>query len=251
MDRFSRLEFDERKPRKIAAAGESVRDAEFFHKEAMKYWLAADFELALRNFSRMLENNNTLFDAWAGQVLMLIELAEYPEAIVWADKALELFPEHPELFALKAIAYARDARPEKAAAHSDNSISKDKITPRVWLARAEIFFGKKKTIAYDCISKSINLADNSASLMKLEAGRLLNAKGDYTAAVDYLTDAVRVFPKSALAWYELGFCQARLGFPEAEESFSQSVKLCDGWEKPKDALQKIRSRGFFRKLFRR
>ena len=44
---------------------------------------------------------------------MRIELGEYREAGVWADKALELSPEHPELLALKALACVRDAKRDR------------------------------------------------------------------------------------------------------------------------------------------
>ncbi len=139
MDRFSQLEFGDAVPEGGKSPGEPVRDAGYFYKEATKYWLAGDYEVALRNYSRVLERNNTVFEAWAGQVLMLIELYEYREADMWADKALELFPEHPELLALKAVASARDAKRQQATAYSDNSVGKESLTSRVWLARAEIF----------------------------------------------------------------------------------------------------------------
>ena len=42
---------------------------------------------------------------------MLIELAEYREAKIWADKALERFPHEPELLAAKAVALGRERRP--------------------------------------------------------------------------------------------------------------------------------------------
>ena len=86
---------------------------------------------------------------------MLIELGEYKEATVWVDKALEMFPEHPELLAAKAVACARDGRMEKAIAYSDNSISKDNVTSIVWLARAEVLFNRKSSIAQNCISKAV------------------------------------------------------------------------------------------------
>jgi Flp pilus assembly protein TadD len=44
---------------------------------------------------------------WTGQVRMLIELKEFHEAKLWADKALEKFPNEPELLAAKAVALAR------------------------------------------------------------------------------------------------------------------------------------------------
>jgi tetratricopeptide (TPR) repeat protein len=168
MDRFSQLEFggEEKTPQHGKAPGEPVRDAEYYCKEATKYWLAADYELALRNYSRVLEQNNTLFEGWAGQVLMLIELGEYREAGVWADKALELFPDHPELLALKALACARDAKLDQAIAYSDNSVGKENLTPRVWLTRAEIFLDRKSPIAEGCINKAIGCAGKLGPIIK-------------------------------------------------------------------------------------
>jgi tetratricopeptide (TPR) repeat protein len=251
MDRFSQLEFGEVSPERKRPPGEPIRDADYFYKEAIKYWLAGDFEIALRNYSRVLEQNSTVFSAWVGQVLMLIELGEYHEAIVWADKALELFPEHPELLAVKAVACCRDAKMEKAIAYSDNSISKENITSRVWLARAEVLPNRKSSIAENCISKAISIAGDVAPIIKLEAARLLRKKGSYSAAIGYLNEVVKVFPKSALAWYELGCCQAKLGFPEARATLEQSHKLRPDWDRAKTALAKCSRGGFFKKLFRK
>jgi tetratricopeptide (TPR) repeat protein len=251
MDRFSQLELGEIGPEKRDSYGEPIRDAAYFHREALRYWLSGDYELALRNYSRVLEKNNTVFDAWAGQVLMLIELGEYHEACVWADKAMELFPEHPELLALKAVACARNAKMDKAAAYSDNSIGKENLTPRVWLARAEVFLNRKNPVAENCISKALSAAGNLAPIIKLEAGRLLRKRGNYAAAIDYLNDVLKVFPKSALVWYELGCCQAELGRSEAAATLEQSIKLRPDWDQPREAFKQFKKRSLFRKLFGR
>jgi len=249
MDRFSQLEFDEKKPGPKRTHGEPIRDANYFHKEAIKYWLAGDYELAMRNYSRVLEQNSTFFEAWVGQVLMLIELGEYKEASVWADKALELFPEHPELIAIKAVACSRDAKFDKAIAYSDNSISKDNVTARVWLSRAEVLLKRKSSIADNCISKAVGLAGDKGPVIKLEAARLLKKRGSYSAAIGFLDEVLKAFPKSALVWYELGCCQAKLGRSEAVVTLQESMKLHPDWDKPKKALRQFRKRGFFRKLF--
>ena len=251
MDRFSQLEFDEKIPERRRSQGEPIRDAAYFHKEALKYWLAGDFELALRNYSRVLEHNSTAFDAWVGQVLMLIELGEFHEAIVWADKALELFPEHPELLAVKAAACCRDSKMEKAIAYSDNSISKEHITSRVWLARAEVLLNRKSSIAENCMSKAISIAGRMAPVVKLEAARLLRKKGNYSAAIGHLNEVVKVFPKSALAWYELGCCQSKLGLSQAKATLEQSLNLRPDWNVAKAALARCGRGSFFGKLFKR
>jgi tetratricopeptide (TPR) repeat protein len=248
MGRFSRLEFGDSASRREESPGEPVRDAAYFHKEALKYWLAGDYELALRHYSRMLEREQTRFEGWAGQVLMLIELGEYREANLWADKALGSFPEHPELLALKAVACARDARMEQAVAYSDNSIAQDNPTPRVWLARAEVFLDRRGPVSESCLSKAVGGAGEGAAIIKLEAGRLLQRKRNFVLALQYLRDTVQMLPRSALAWYELGRCQAALGQPEAVHSFEQSLRLRPGWREPGVALRRFENRGFFRRL---
>jgi tetratricopeptide (TPR) repeat protein len=251
MDRFSQLEFGEASPERKRIQGEPIRDAGYFYKEALRYWLAGDFEVALRNYSRALEKNSTFFDAWSGQVLMLIELDEYREAIVWVDKAMELFPEHPELLAVKAVACCRDCQIEKAIAYSDNSITKENITWRVWLGRAEVLLSRKSSVAENCISKAISIAGKSGPVVKLEGARLLRKKGSYSAAINYLNEVVNALPKSALAWYELGCCQSKLGLSSAKPSLEQSILLHPNWEMAKSALAQCSRRGFFGRLFGR
>ena len=249
MDRFSQLEFGEKKPEGNHSGGEPVRDAGYFLKVALKYWLAGDFEVALRNYSRVLEQNNLEIEGWLGQVWMLIELGEYREAQVWTDKALKLFPEHSELLAARAVACSRDAEPERALAYSDNSISKDEVTPRVWLARAEVLISRKSNVMEGCISKAISSAGRKAAIIKLEAARLLRRKGNYSGAMGYLKEVVETFPKSALAWYELGSCQASLGLTQAKATLEQALQFHPDWAEAKAALNKCKKSGFLGKLF--
>jgi tetratricopeptide (TPR) repeat protein len=248
MDRFSQLEFGDAVPEGGRSPGEPVRDASYFYREATKYWLAGDYEVALRNYSRVLERNSTVFEAWAGQVLMLIELGEYREADMWAGKAMELFPEHPELLALKAIACARDAKKQQATAYSDNSVGKDNLTPRVWLARAEVFMDRRGPICESCVSKAVTSAGRQAPVIKLEAGRTLRRANNYPLAIQYLKEAVQLLPQAALAWYELGCCQAALGRDEARHSLEQCLRLRPHWTEAETALRKCENRGFFRRL---
>jgi len=56
----------------------------------------ATFEPALRFYSKVLEYNPGTLAAWTAQVRMLIELGEFREAKLWANKALERFPNEPE-----------------------------------------------------------------------------------------------------------------------------------------------------------
>jgi tetratricopeptide (TPR) repeat protein len=256
MKRFDHLEFgDARQPAQDGTTPRipdaTIRNETYFYKAAVTYWLAGDFEVALRNYSRALEVNSAFFDGWLGQVQMLTELGEYPEALLWADKALKLFPENAELLSAKAVACAYDGKFEKAMAYSDQSISKENISSRVWLARARVLMSKKSQIAQTCISNAIGVAGELAPIIRLEAGRLLSKSENYYAAIEYLNSAVRLLPKSALAWYELGCCQAKLGRPEAAVTLKQALKLHSEWVPAKDALKSAETQGFFGRLFGR
>ena len=106
MKRFDRLEFDAPEPQKkpgspAQAALEAVGDHDEHHwlKRAEDERRSGFFENALRFYSRSLEVNKTLVQGWLGQVQMLIALGEYPEAELWARKALELFRNNGDLLA--------------------------------------------------------------------------------------------------------------------------------------------------------
>ncbi|MBP8303893.1 MAG: tetratricopeptide repeat protein [Phycisphaerae bacterium] len=250
MDRFSQLEFGDTRPAGPSAQGEAVRDAAHFHKEAVRYWLSGDHELALRNYCRVLEQNNTVFEGWTGQVLMLIELGEYKEADLWADKALELFPDHPELLALKAIACVRDARVQKAIGYSDQAIAKDRPTARAWLARAEVFLDRNDAVVDGCLAKALATAGQDSALVRLEVARLLRRRRSYPAAIGHLQEVVKVLPKAALAWYELGCCQQALGLAQARASLEQALRMHPHWAPARQALRRCR-RGFWSRLLGR
>jgi tetratricopeptide (TPR) repeat protein len=249
MSRFSRLEFGQKNSAgKSEAAGEAIRNELFFYERAQSVFLAGDFEEALLNFSRALEKNSAFYEGWFGQVRMLIELGEYREAKMWTDKALELFPEHPELLAARAVACAKDGEISKAQAYSDNAVEKQGITSYVWLSRAEVLFARKSKMAETCLRNAIGIAGNNAPFVRLEAGRLLVRNENYSSALEYLRQAVNELPKSALAWYTLGCCLARLGMPEAENIFDQCLRLRPGWAPAQSALDRFINRGFFGKI---
>jgi tetratricopeptide (TPR) repeat protein len=250
MTRFSSLEFDDASDQPERSNGEEIRNEGYFYKQAIRSYLHGDFELALRNYSRALEANSQFLAGWAGQVQMLIELQEYKEAMMWSDKAMELFPEHPEFLSYKAIACFRDARFREAMAFSDNAISKDSPGPWAWLARTELLIKKNRRIAETCIPKAIACAGQQAPLIRLDAGRILVRYGLYASAMDFLSAAVRDFPKSAVVWLELGRCQRMLGYAHAQTTLKQCHLLRPDWNIAEQELSKCKT-GFWDKIFRR
>ena len=100
MSRFSKLEFDAHSEDEgFGQEKEVVKDEAYFMAEAQAACEQGDFEHALRAYARVLEYNAQNPAASDGPGSMLIELGEFHEAKVWADKALERFAHEPELLA--------------------------------------------------------------------------------------------------------------------------------------------------------
>lgn len=237
--RFSRLEFESAKtPGAARAAGEPVRDAQFFYDRAVKAELAGDWELALRMYSKSVEQNHLFIASWEGQVLMLIELGEYEEAVMWADKALERYPANPRFFAAKALAYHRNAFREKALAFSDNALSKENITANVWLSRAEIMLKDKTAIAENCVDKALTAQDADKGYVLLKAGRIFNDARKFIVAQAKLRDAAALLPDSALVWLELGKAVYHTERKSSTACFERALELRDNWAEAEKWLAK-------------
>ncbi len=267
MTRFDHLELDETSSRQenlgslpANSTGTPVRNAEFYLKEAEEAYRLGNYEMALRFFSKALEDDHTCFPGWFGQVRMLLELREYKEAGIWSDRALELFPEHPDLLAAKAVALIRTGLFDNALALSDNALSHKGASPYCWLARAEILLAMKAKTAEFCIAKVLNTADSPTvkAQMGFELSRVLRMYGRLSQALTYASAAAQAMPGDAAVWLELGRCQRLLGMNEAGTSFQQALTLNPNLDQAHDELHRFQHRGIrgrihmvLRRLFRR
>lgn len=145
MSRFGNLELDGQ--HEDLEQTSALKDQAYYMAEARTAHEMANFEKALRYYSKVLEYDPQLTAAWGGQVRMLIELGEYREAKVWAEKALERFPRDPELLAAKGVALGRLGELNEALAFSDASIEERGETAYVWLARADVLLARKESRA--------------------------------------------------------------------------------------------------------
>ena len=90
MSRFDKLEFGDQLEEEFGEQN-VAKDEGYFLNQGRTAFGSADFEKALRAYAKALEFNPRSETGWGGQVRALIELGEYREAALWADKALEHF----------------------------------------------------------------------------------------------------------------------------------------------------------------
>ena len=225
MSRFGNLELGGESEDYSQPAKPLVKDEAHFSAEAQSAFENGNFELALRLYGKVLEFNPQAAYSWAGQVRMLIELGEFGEAKLWADKALEHFPTDPELLASKAVALGRTGDLHAALVFSDAAIRERGDTPYVWLARGDVLLARKEARAEYCFAKAQSLAPQSWFIAWL-VGRIRYYYRQFALALKLLQQALESNAGHFVLWLELGHCQQALGLMgPARHSYTQARQL--------------------------
>src|SRR6266446_5704121 len=189
MSRFSNLEFGGESENQSQQPKALVKDESYYFAEARTAFENGNFEAALRLFSKVLEFNPENAAAWTGQVRMLIELGEFGEAKLWADKALERFPHEPDLLAAKSVALGRGGDLQGALVFSDAAIEEHGDTPYVWLARADVLLAREEARADYCLEKAMMLAPHGWFIAWL-AARIRCYYHQFALALQLLQQAI-------------------------------------------------------------
>ncbi|MEQ9379905.1 MAG: hypothetical protein RJP95_03525, partial [Pirellulales bacterium] len=156
---------------------------------------------------------------------MLVQLGEYPQAILWSQKALEIFPAQSELMAAQAQAECRMANMKKAHALSDGALQQRGDSAYRWQVRGELMVATKQKTDEHCFDKA-QLADRDW-LVPLESALIYCHYKVFSKAQLKAKAAVEGAPDAYHAWYVLGVCQSKLGFDSsAVSSFERCLELC-------------------------
>lgn len=250
MSRFNNLEFGSA-PQEEPRRDTVVRDEAFRIAEGLDLYQRGRYDLALRAYSRILEHNPASTYAWCAQVRMLIELGEPKEARLWAEKALERFPNHSELLAAKAICLARTGERGTALACSDTSIEQRGDTPYVWLARGEVLLARSDSGAPYCFERAFALNPRDWTLHWL-AARIHAFYRRFALALRHARQALELAPERAVVWLEVGRCELALGLAgRAGESFAQARQLDAALPGLQAASDRRSADTFIRRLMRR
>lgn len=228
---------------------ESQNSDESIHfEEASRLFDEGLFEPALRSFAKVLEFNPQNTTAWTRQVQMLIELEEFHEAKLWADKAIERFPRCPELLATKAVALARQGDLAAALAFSDACFEERGQGAYLWLARADVMLARKEKRADYCFEKATTLA-SSDWRTHWQASRIFFYYRKFTLALKSVQTALNITPTNGILWCQAGRCQLELGMNAlAQSSFEHAVDLNPRCDDARTALTQLKSTNCFTKL---
>ena len=185
---------------------EEGKDA-FNHLEAAeKKYYEGFFESALREYSKSLQYDKGLIDAWVGQVKCLLALGEMEEAETWVNNALTYFPKSADLLSAKAVVLCELGKSGEALFYSDDSLNFSSQTGYPWVARGNVlFFLRHEKTAIQCLEKVV--AENPGDWRILaETGKVYARHKKCTKAAFYLDRAVQIKPDNAYLWFQMAKC---------------------------------------------
>jgi len=185
------------------------------------------YENALRFYSRALEYDKSLIAAWAGQVQMLVQLGEAPEAELWCRKALELFPGNGELLAARAQALCRVGDTPQAGAVCDAAMGAAGRSAFRWQVRGEWMLAGRQKLDEHCFSKAQEIDGNW--LVALESALIYLHYNFPSRAVVRARLATELAPAEYYPWFVRGTAEGESGLRRsAIESLDQCLQLCPG-----------------------
>ncbi|MGP0067802.1 MAG: tetratricopeptide repeat protein [Isosphaeraceae bacterium] len=225
MARFERLEFDdEAEGLPAASSPEAEGDQGEWLRRADDHRRRGLYENALRYYSRALELDRTLLPGWVGQVRMLVLLGEFPEAELWARKALELFKGQGDLMAARAQALARIGDRTVAQELADAAIRQEGNSAYRWMVRGELLISTRDEVDRHCFDKAIE-ADRDW-LVPLEIALIYLHYDQPSKGLLRAIQAVEKAPEGFYAWFVRGRCEQAVGFDRAAKaSYERCLEL--------------------------
>ena len=247
ISRFSRLEI-ESEALTQARPEEALKGESHYFEEAETFFRQGDYESALRFYAKVLEHNPSRAAAWSGQVRMLIELGEFTEARLWADKALERFPKDPELLAAKAVALSRLGDLRAALAYSDASFEEKGDTAYVWLARGDIMLARKERRADACFERA-RLLSRKDWFVEWLISRVYFYYRHFAAALASVQSVLCTEAGLAQIWIHVGLCQQELGMTAvALASYQRACEIEPHQEKARVLYRSLKEAGWWNTL---
>jgi tetratricopeptide (TPR) repeat protein len=231
VSRFDRLEIKPQDPEPPAPAGGNPHEPDAGHddlyhlREAVTALQRGNAERGLHHFSRVLGLNRQNAAAWVGQLRCLLMLGEYDEVCLWADKALAVLPDHPEVLAAKAAALGRLGEFNRAVGLSDLSIkSAQQGGWFIWWARGDVFSPISFEKAQFCFNKARESAPLAGDvLMNVEIARSFLSAELYPEAIAMLRRAEEADPDNPCVPYYLGLA---LGLSGRRDDALRTIERC-------------------------
>ena len=127
---------------------------------------------------------------------------QYDKAVTLSQKAQEIFPDRPEVFAKMIIPLARVGRMNDARLAFERALKLDEKFAEAYFAFGVAHLDKDEVRAKEYLEKAIALQEGYAEA-HFCMGTLYNGQENYKAALKHLKLAVKLNPDYGEAWYAM------------------------------------------------
>ncbi|MHB1455456.1 MAG: tetratricopeptide repeat protein [Armatimonadota bacterium] len=208
-----------------------------------------DYERALGMYSRALQYDVNLENAWLGQLRCLMELGEFQEAEIWSKRALDRFADSAQLMAARGVNEGRMGDYTSAIRCVDAAFGSSDITPYAWIARGEVLTPVNAVNAKACFLKAVEMAKNDWRTYAW-IGRSYMVHGCCHQALDFLKTAVRLDNNRYACWYRIGKCYEALRQPaDARTAYRRALSICPSFLLANGALIELDNQGFASRFY--
>jgi tetratricopeptide (TPR) repeat protein len=270
MGRFSKLETGKRKldpnqdaqssgieagagyPEQVAESDEKMdRDAAGWLRLGDGALFQDERKKALRWYSRAMDMDSTLLEAWIALIRTLLLRNDLTEATAWITRGLTLFPNSPQLLALRAVQYARRGMLRQAINNSDAVLEQNGSEPLAHIARGEVLLLAENKNADYCFEQGVKLTPANDWRTPFVVGLILQERRLWAKAIQFYAMATERHESSAALWYHIGLCRAQLGQTLlARKAFQQAREICPPNDPLLIKIDRAKSGSILRRIFR-
>lgn len=205
--------------------------AQTLFEVGVKELVNGNYSAAIIDFTRAINLNENVAEAYGDRCSARIELADYQRAISDCTKAITLAKNPTEPLLSRSIAYYRQGNYLDAVADSDRIIALHKCDFRGYYNRALAYAGQKNYLQAiaDLNRALVQLPHKSHSLLAdiyTDRGLARFELADYQAAMQDFSLAIRLNPLGDRAYYNRGCTCFRHGdYQNAIANFTTSLQL--------------------------
>jgi tetratricopeptide (TPR) repeat protein len=184
------------------------------------------YEAEIASYDKALQINPDHSEVWYNRGIALDQLGQSEEAIASYDKALQINPVYPSAWCNRGVALDTLGQSKEAIASYDKALQINPNYLDAWYDRG-IALGhlgqyEAEIASYD---KALQINPNDHETLT-NRGIALGHLGQYEAEIDSYDKALQINPDHSDAWYNRGIALNRLGQYEAEiASYDKALQI--------------------------
>lgn len=245
MGRFDKLETQEAREQPEMALMPEKEVAEIvtfdsLFRQGEIHFYEGDYRKAHQLYARATQEDSTRREPWIGQALSLLMQGEKRDALIWAKRAAELFPEDSDILAVQGLAFGLQGMTKRALDTLEYAAGRGAAGPLLWFCRGWALLEQDNANWKACFQRAETECGGDWKTAQ-RMGLVLMQYRKWALARSYLEKAAAQRSDNAFLWHQLGLALRRLGFPgKALEAQQRCLELQENHNAAQREIQKLK-----------